>query len=522
MENADSGALVEATIDPSTLWATAIGVVCLLVLSAFFSGSETALTGASRARLRRRADDGARSAKLALKLTDDSESLIGAILLGNNLVNILATSLATSLLLGVFGESGVLIATAVMTVLVLVFAEVLPKTYAISRPETAAETVAAPVAVVVRLFSPVVRLVRAIVGAALSLIGVRTDPDAHILAAQEEIRGAIDLHHSEGAVEREARDRLLGALELDDRGVDQVMMHRRNIFMIDADEKPEAILDACLKSPYTRIPLYKDDPENIVGVIHAKDLLRAINAMLRGPSGSLDRLAEFDVMTVVMEPWFVPDTTSLADQLRAFLARRSHFALVVDEYGALQGLITLEDILEEIVGEIADEHDMEVEGVNKLPDGSWDVVGTTTIRDLNRLNDWSLPEEEATTIAGLVIHEAQTIPTAGQIFIFHGFRFEILERQRHQITRAQIETAASRRSAGLTPAFSAWREPTPTTDRPPSRTVIREPWMRPRRRAIERRGWIRRAPRDFRPKRSIGATWASSPTISAHRTLRRS
>ena len=439
MDNADSATLVEASVDPAALWATAIGVLCLIVMSAFFSGSETALTGASRARLRRRADDGALSAKIALKLTDDSESLIGAILLGNNLVNILATSLATSLLLGMFGESGVVIATIVMTLLVLIFAEVLPKTYAITRPEAAAETVARPVAVIVRLFSPVVSLVRVIVRASLSLIGVTTDPDAHVLAAQEEIRGAIDLHHSEGAVEREARDRLLGALELDERGVDQVMMHRRNIFMIDAEEKPEVILDACLKSPYTRIPLYKDDPENIVGVVHAKDLLRAINALLRGPDGSLDQLSKFDVMSVAMEPWFVPDTTSLADQLRAFLGRRSHFALVVDEYGALQGLITLEDILEEIVGEIADEHDMEVEGVAKLSDGSWEVDGITTIRDLNRLNDWSLPEDEATTIAGLVIHEAQTIPTAGQIFIFHGFRFEILERQRHQITRLKLK-----------------------------------------------------------------------------------
>lgn len=428
-----------ATGGDATLWIIGLAVLGLLVLSAFFSGSETALTAASRARLLRRADEGARGARVALKLTEDNERLIGAILLGNNLMNILATSLATSLLLSMFGESGVAIATLAMTVLVLVFAEVLPKTYAITRPEAAAETVARPVAAVVRLFSPIVALVRWIVRGALSLFGVKTDPDAHIHAAEEEIRGAIDLHHSEGAVEREARDRLLGALELDDREVDQVMMHRRNIFMIDVEDDPEEIIDACLKSPYTRVPLYRDDPENIVGVIHAKDLLRAINALTRGPNGALARLAEFDVMSVAMTPWFVPDTTSLADQLRAFLHRRSHFALVVDEYGALQGLITLEDILEEIVGEIADEHDAEVAGATRQSDGSWVVDGVTTIRDLNRLCDWSLPEDEATTIAGLVIHEAQTIPTAGQIFIFHGFRFEILERQRHQITRLKLK-----------------------------------------------------------------------------------
>ena len=190
--------------------------------------------------------------------------------------------------------------------------------------------------------------------------------------------------------------------------------------------------------PTRAFPLYRGEPENIVGVIHAKDLLRAVDKLIRGPNGSPERLAEFDVMRVAMEPWFVPDTTSLADQLRAFLSRRSHFALVVDEYGALQGLITLEDILEEIVGEIADEHDDEVEGVTREKEGGYLVDGATAIRDLNRLFDWRLPDDEATTIAGLVIHEAQTIPTEGQIFIFHGFRFEILERRRHQITKLRI------------------------------------------------------------------------------------
>ena len=435
----ETTAAIASSPDLSTLWISAAAVLGLLVLSAFFSGSETALTAASRARLRRRAEDGAGAAKTALALTEDNERLIGSILLGNNLVNTLATSLTTSLMLSLFGESGVAIATIVMTVLVLVFAEVMPKTYAITRPEAAAEVAAGPVSLVVKVFAPVVGVVRYVVRGTLNLFGVATDPDAHVLAAHEEIRGAIDLHHSEGAVEREARDRLLGALELDEREVDQVMMHRRNIFMIDADEKPEAILDACLESPYTRIPLYRDDAENIVGVIHAKDLLRAINDLMRGPDGSRRDIDDFDVMSVAMEPWFVPDTTSLSDQLRAFLTRRSHFALVIDEYGALQGLITLEDILEEIVGEIADEHDAEVEGVSKQPDGSWLIDGVTTIRDLNRLCDWKLPEDEATTIAGLVIHEAQTIPNQGQIFIFHGFRFEILERKRHQITQLKIK-----------------------------------------------------------------------------------
>ncbi len=442
--NAAAAAAEAAAQDVSSLaaWLTALGVFGLLFLSAFFSGSETALTAASRPRLRRMADEGSRGAGAALKLTEDNERLIGAILLGNNLVNILATSLATSLLLSLFGESGVAVATVVMTLLVLIFAEVLPKTYSIMRPEAAATTVSQPISIAVRIFAPAVTLVRAIVRFVLSLFGLRPDPRLSVLA-REEIRGAIDLHHDEGAVAREARDRLLGALELDDREVAQVMIHRRNIVMIDSALPPEKILDQCLKSPYTRIPLYRDDPENIVGVLHARDLLREVDRLVRGPSGAPERLAELDTLKVAMPPWFVPDTTSLADQLRAFLARKSHFALVVDEYGALQGLVTLEDILEEIVGEIADEHDDEVEGVTREGEDVFVVDGGTAIRDLNRLFDWRLPDEEATTIAGLVIHEAQTIPTKGQIFIFHGFRFEILERQRHQITKVRMRKLAA-------------------------------------------------------------------------------
>ncbi|MCI4666016.1 MAG: HlyC/CorC family transporter [Neomegalonema sp.] len=432
-----------ASAGPSALtaWLTALGVLALLLMSAFFSGSETALTAASRPRLRRMADEGSRAAGAALRLTEDSERLIGAILLGNNLVNILAASLATSLLQSFFGASGVAVATLVMTLLVLIFSEVLPKTYAIMMPEAAATRVSRPISLAVQVFSPAVGVVRWIVRGVLSIFGLRPDPKLAVLA-REEIRGAIDLHHDEGAVARDARDRLLGALELDDREVNQVMIHRRNILMIDGALPPSEIIDQCLKSPYTRIPLYQDDSENIVGILHARDLLREVDRLMRGPDGSPERLSELDVMSVAMAPWFVPDTTSLANQLRAFLARKSHFALVVDEYGALQGLVTLEDILEEIVGEISDEHDDEVDGVTREGEDVFVVDGGAAIRDLNRLFDWKLPDDEATTIAGLVIHEAQTIPTKGQIFIFHGFRFEILERQRHQITKLRMRKLA--------------------------------------------------------------------------------
>ncbi len=425
-------------MDPA-IWWTAAAIFGLLLLSAFFSGSETALTAVNRATLHRLAGKGDRRAEKALKLTENNERLIGSVLLGNNLVNILAAGLATQLFTGLFGEAGVAWATLVMTLLVLIFAEVTPKTYAITSPETAALRVAAPISIIVRLFAPVVDVVRILARAALRVFGVRADPDARILGAHEEIRGAIDLHHSEGGVEKADRDRLLAALDLKSREVSEVMRHRRNIETVDADAPAEEIVAFFLASPHTRIPVWKENPENIVGVIHAKDLLREVDRLTREAPPGAAPLQDLDVMKVAMEPWFIPDTTSLDDQMREFLRRRSHFALVVDEYGDLQGLITLEDIIEEIVGDIADEHDPEETALSTRSDGSVEVEGDMTIRDLNRFRDWSLPDEEATTVAGLVIHEAQTIPEVGQIFSFHGFRFEIVARERHRITRLRVK-----------------------------------------------------------------------------------
>jgi Mg2+/Co2+ transporter CorB len=433
-------------MDPS-IWWTSAGIAALLGLSAFFSGSETALTAINRATMHQLSARGSKGARIALKLTEDNERLIGSILLGNNLVNILAASLATSLFTTAFGDSGVAWATLVMTLLVLVFAEVAPKTYAITYPEEAAVRVAPVVQVLVRLFAPVVTAVRLVVRLALALVGVKADPDAQMLAPLEHIKGTIALHHSEGGVDKDARDRLLASLDLKEREVAEVMHHRRDITSISADEPAEEIIEFCLASPYTRTPLWRGEPENIIGVLHAKDLLRAEHRQFRNEKASAENGAKsdartsrkVDVMSVAMKPWFVPDTRSLDDQLRAFLKRRQHFALVVDEYGTLQGLLTLEDILEEIVGEITDEHDIEVTDIIREADGSIIAPGAMTIRDINRACEWELPDDEATTVAGLMIHEAQMIPIEGQVFVFHGVRFEVLERTRHQITRLRLK-----------------------------------------------------------------------------------
>ncbi len=423
----------------ASFWITSSVILLLLVISAFFSGSETALTAASRGKLRVQADKGSRGARTALKITEDNERLIGSVLLGNNLVNILAASLATALFTRAFGQNGVALATLMMTFLVLIFAEVLPKTYAIINSEKAAAAVAPAISMVVTIFAPIVGAVRMLVRAILRLFGVQIDPDGHMLAVREEIAGALQLGHSEGVVEKEDRDRILGALDLGERVVEEIMLHRSDIEQVNANDAPEVILKQCLQSNHTRLPVYQNEPENIVGVIHAKDLSRAMYEQIGGPDGDAQALKRFRVLDVAKAPYFVPETTTLDDQMREFLRLRSHFALVVDEYGTLQGLITLEDILEEIVGEITDEFDPDAEHpVNKTEDGQYLINGAMTIRDLNRATDWSLPDDEAITVAGLVIHEAQMIPTTGQVFSFHGFRFEVVERDGNRITGLKI------------------------------------------------------------------------------------
>lgn len=410
---------------------TVLVIVILIAMSGFFSGSETALTAASRARMNRLAEEKNKRASLVLKLTDDLERLIGALLLGNNLVNILASALATSVFIAVFGSAGVVYATLLMTAMVVIFAEVLPKTLAITNTDRFALAVAPLVRFVIFIFAPITVAVRFIVRGTLGIFGIDVSDTAHVLSPHEELRGAINLHHREGGVIKRDRDMLGAILDLNDLEVDDIMVHRKNITMIDASLSNEEIVAQVLAAPHTRIPLWRDEPDNIVGVLHAKDLLRA----LAGVGWKPDAITIADIAT---EPWFVPDATPLQAQLNAFLRRKAHFALVVDEYGALMGLITLEDILEEIVGDISDEHDIERQRIRLQSDGSVIVSGTVPIRDLNRALDWNLPDDEATTIAGLVIHEARAIPEVGQAFTFYGFKFEILRRQRNQLAVLRV------------------------------------------------------------------------------------
>lgn len=424
---------------------TLMAIVLLIGLSAFFNGSETALTAASRARMHALEQEGNKRAALVNRLLSNPEKMIGAVLLGNTLVDVLAAALASGLAVVLIGEVGVAYATAIITLLIVIFAAVLPKTYALAYSDRVALFVAPVMRWVIVVLTPATHAIEYIVRQLLKLTPSTKDDEANILAAHEEIRGTINLQAKGGAVHRGDANMLGGVLDLRDLQIADIMVHRTKMETINADEPVEAIIDEVLKSQYTRVPLWKDEPENIVAILHSKDLLTAL-----GRAGW--NVGKIDIMELAQTPWFVPDTTTLKDQLAQFLKRKAQLALVVDEYGEVRGLITLEDILEEIVGQIADEHDTHEVHIRPQSDGTVNVDGIVAIRDLNRHMEWSLPDEEATTIAGLVIHEAQTIPEPGQVFTFYGYRFEILRKTRNKITAVRVKRLGDSPGASNDPA----------------------------------------------------------------------
>jgi Mg2+/Co2+ transporter CorB len=426
----------------------AAAVALLLCLSAFFSIAETALTASSRARLTALAQHGNARARRVLALREREDEALAAILLGNNVVNMVASAVATGWLVAMFGEAGVAYAAVAMSVLVVFFGEVLPKTAGLASPDRTILAVEPVLAPALRALGPPSRAIQLAVRLVLPLVSRRPRAGSRERRAQaeEELRGAIELHAEPGRASRREREMLRSILDLDDVTVGEIMIHRNQVVALDIEQPPAAVLQQALSSAHTRIPLYRGSRENIVGVLHAKALLRA----LREARGRVEDLA---LPRIAAHPWFIPDTTTLLDQLHAFRRRRDHFAVVVDEYGVLLGIVTLEDILEEIVGDIAEKHEFQVPGVRAQPDGSWVVDGTVTIRDLNREFDWRLPDEPAATIAGLVMHESRVIPDIGQVFVFHGLRFEVMRRKRHQV--AQLRIAREQKAAPAAAGASA-------------------------------------------------------------------
>ncbi|MEN0039922.1 MAG: HlyC/CorC family transporter [Pseudomonadota bacterium] len=420
---------------------TAASILFLIMLSGFFSGSETALTAVSRARINAMEKAGNRRARLVSRLIDIQERLIGSLLLSNNLVNILASALATSLFISLFGDLGVVYATIGMTILVVIFAEVLPKTWAISNAERFALVVAPLVNIIVVVFGPITYVISRIVRSVLGTFGVNIDEADNALSGHEEIRGTVDVLNRDGSVHKDDRDRVGGVLDLHELELSDIMVHRTAMTSVNAADDPKDLVAQVLAAQHTRLPVWEGDNDNIIGVIHAKDMLRALAAL----DYDADR---FDIRSTMSEPWFVPETTSLRDQLNAFLRRQAHIALVVDEYGEVEGLVTLEDILEEIVGDISDEHDEELPGLRPQVDGSVIVDGGLPIRDINRALDWDLPDDEATTVAGLVIHCAQMIPEEKQTFTFFNKRFVVLAREKNRISQLRIRNVVPATGTG--------------------------------------------------------------------------
>ena len=419
------------TIDNSEILISGGIIFILLIISGFFSGSETAMTGASKARMHQLTKQGDKRAKLILSLLEKKDTLIGSILFGNNLVNILASALATNLLIQFFGETGIIYATLAMTMLILIFAEVLPKTWALSNPDRVALFIAPTIRIIVMIFWPITWFVQLVVRSVLWIFGVNIITTIDHDEKEEELRGAIELHEGLEPEIKQERLMLRSILDLDDVDVEEIMTYRSNVEMIDLEDDIKDNIEKLLASNYTRILLMRGNADNILGVLHAKSLLRAIYV-----SQKTNILPDLEELS--SKAWFIPENTTLLDQLQEFRARREHFAIVVDEYGTFMGIVTLEDILEEIVGEIDDENDVEVKGVEAQANNSYIIDGSVTIRDLNRQFDWNLPDDNANTIAGLILHEARIIPEAGQVFNFFGFRFIVLKRQRNQLTSLRV------------------------------------------------------------------------------------
>ena len=409
-----------------------ISILLLLILSGFFSGSETALTASTRSRLTGLSNKGHKNAKTAIELLNKKESLIGAILLGNNLVNILASALATSLSIKIFGDTGVAYAVIIMTALVVIFAEILPKTYALTNSEKLALTVSPIFRPIVYLLWPVTWMMEKIVFFILSIFKIKLEKNMRVLSVEDEIRGTLDLHHKEGRLYKSDKDMVTGVLDLAEVTVEDVMVHRSNMFTVNIDDDPKKILNSVINSSFTRIPVWQNNDENIIGIIHSKHLLKIM-------SQNRD-ITRSDMMQSLIKPLFIPETTSLKEQLKMHLNTKKKLAIVVDEYGVLMGMISLEDIMEEIVGDITDEIDEGLTTVVKNEDGTLTINGGTEIRDINRIYNWDLPEEEANTLSGLIIHESRSFPSEGQVFNYYGFIFEILEVKDNLIHKIKVSS----------------------------------------------------------------------------------
>ena len=411
--------------------ALSLAIIVLLIISGFLAGAETAITGISQATIHRLKQEGNKQAHMVSTLRLDKEKLVSALLLCNIGCNIYISKLCTVLIVLIFGEKASSYTTIIETILIFVLAEMLPKTYAFEKTEKYALTTAPILIMLVRVLYPIISFVQVIVDFILSKVTTKIDKNS-LISANEELRGAIELHHHEGTMIKDDRDMLGSILDLANTDVTTVMVHRSNITSIDVDLPILSIMQQALESGYTRLPIWQDTSDNIIGILNIKDLLKEVHS-------SKGNLNEINVTKILTTPWFVPETTMLNEQLHEFRIKRNHFALVINEYGDLLGLITLEDILEVIVGRIDDEHDLIVAGIIKNLDGTYFIEGTVNIRDINRELDWNLPTEESSTVAGLIMHQTEKVPELGEIFELFDTKFTISDKHYNQIKMVHAE-----------------------------------------------------------------------------------
>jgi len=418
---------MEAVILPILL------VLALVSMSAFFSASEIGILSANRSKIHKLKLDGNPKAETLSKLRDDKERMIGALMLLNTFVNTAASVIASGFAIDFFGEGSyaLLISTVVMTTLILIYGEILPKTYAVRNAENLAMNVAGFFTIVTKIFAPFTIYVQMIVNFTLKVFASRKPADEP-MSGMEVMRGALEYHHEEGIMVPEDRYMIGGVIDLDKVTVSEIMVHRKEMESIDIDDDPSEIIDQIISSSHSRLPIWKDEPDNIIGVIHIKDLLQKFYRK----RGDINRA---DIVKAMRKPWFIADITPLKKQLNAFKENQKHFSLVVDEYGELLGLVTLEDILEEVFGEIDDEYDTSTSHyIQKKPDGSVVVDGDVNIRDVNRIMHWEIATEDATTVGGLVFHLAQKIPSLGEVYKHDGLRFKVTKKSQNTVTKVRI------------------------------------------------------------------------------------
>lgn len=413
------------------LWTSFSIAVLLFLLSSFFAAAETALTAFSRPRIHRLAKKGNARAKRIEALAAKMNHTVGSILIGKNAMDILGTSLMTTVFLQLFNETGVVIATMLLTLFIIIFIEVMPKMYAISQPEHMSLSISLVMQWCVRLLSPLMYVVQIVSEKTLSLLGMRMDRVESWSSAIEELRSAIDLHGKERLTHESHM--LHSVLDLSSLTVDEILIHRSDVMMVDVDQNIDDIHKMVLKSIYTRLPVWKNSPENIIGILNTKTFIHEY-AKHQGKDDTL-----LDIKKVVSKPWFIPETTPLLQQMLAFRKERHHLACIIDEYGSFSGIVSLEDILEVIVGEIEDEHDEHNNHIRPTKDGAYLVEGTVTIRELNKHFNLEIPDEDFSTLAGLLIHESQSVPTVGQRFHFYGMHFNIVRKEDQQIDLVRLE-----------------------------------------------------------------------------------